>query len=165
MAERSTRRAVLAGACMAAFAGLAELMKLAYIGMKEYEDMKRPELSKTFRAINEAAMTGESRPIAKGRGDTVLSGTLVEEGRLRVYAEHVGHKTAAARIAEYVEQSLNAKSEAQLKASQLADRLVPAVLGLAGAFAAVLLWMRRRATTTPPARFLLVPAQREGVAQ
>ena len=82
--------------------------------------------------INEASMTGESRPIAKGRGDTVLSGTLVEEGRLRVYAEHVGHKTAAARIAEYVEQSLNAKSEAQLKASQLADRLVPAVLGLAG---------------------------------
>lgn len=39
------------------------------------------------------------------------------------------------------------------------------LLGLAGAFASVLLWMRRRATTTPPARFLLVPAQREGVAQ
>ena len=83
--------------------------------------------------INEASMTGESNPVTKARGDMVLSGTLVEEGRLRVYAEHVGHKTAAARIAEYVEQSLNAKSEAQLKASHLADRLVPLVLGLAGA--------------------------------
>lgn len=82
--------------------------------------------------VNEASMTGESTPVAKVRGDTVLSGTLIEEGRLRVYAEHVGHRTAAARIADYVEQSLTAKSEAQLQASQLADRLVPLVLGLAG---------------------------------
>ncbi len=83
--------------------------------------------------VNEASMTGESVPVAKARGNHVLSGTVVEEGRLRVYAEHVGYRTAAARIAEYVEQSLTAKSEAQLQASRLADRLVPAVLGLAGA--------------------------------
>ena len=82
--------------------------------------------------VNEASMTGESSPVARARGDMVLSGTLVEEGRLRVYAEHVGRMTAAARIAEYVEQSLTAKSEAQLQASRLADRLVPLVLGLAG---------------------------------
>ena len=83
--------------------------------------------------VNEAAMTGESVPAARRRGDTVLSGTVVEEGRLRIYAEHVGQHTAAARIADYVEQSLTAKSQAQLGASRLADRLVPAVLGLAGA--------------------------------
>ncbi|WP_322741732.1 heavy metal translocating P-type ATPase [Rhodocyclus tenuis] len=82
--------------------------------------------------INEAAMTGESEPVRKQRGDSVLSGTVVEEGRLRVYAEHVGHRTAAARIADYVEDSLTAKSQAQLGAARLADRLVPAVLGLAG---------------------------------
>ena len=83
--------------------------------------------------INEASMTGESTPVVKTRGDPVLSGTLVDEGRIRIYAEYVGSKTAAARIADYVEQSLTAKSEAQLHASRLADRLVPAVLGLAGA--------------------------------
>lgn len=83
--------------------------------------------------INEASMTGESTPVVKVRGDAVLSGTLIEEGRIRIYAEHVGSKTAAARIADYVEQSLTAKSDAQLQASRLADRLVPAVLGLAGA--------------------------------
>ncbi|MCK0508702.1 heavy metal translocating P-type ATPase [Aromatoleum anaerobium] len=82
--------------------------------------------------VNEATMTGESAAIAKGRGDAVLSGTLVEEGRLRVYAEQVGSRTAAARIADYVEQSLTAKSAAQLDAARLADRLVPIVLGLAG---------------------------------
>jgi hypothetical protein len=39
----------------AAFAGLDELQKLAEIGMKEYEDMRRSELSQAFRAIHEAA--------------------------------------------------------------------------------------------------------------
>jgi len=83
--------------------------------------------------INEATMTGESVSVAKGRGDAVLSGTLVEEGRLAIYAEQVGAGTAAARIADYVEQSLAAKSEAQIEASRLADRLVPGVMRLAGA--------------------------------
>ncbi|WP_407279582.1 heavy metal translocating P-type ATPase [Aromatoleum evansii] len=82
--------------------------------------------------VNEAAMTGESVAVVKGRGDAVLSGTLIEEGRLQIYAEQVGARTAAARIADYVEQSLTAKSEAQLGAARLADRLVPIVLGLAG---------------------------------
>ncbi|MDO8607410.1 MAG: heavy metal translocating P-type ATPase [Phaeospirillum sp.] len=82
--------------------------------------------------VNEAAMTGESISVVKTRGSSVLSGTLVEEGRLAVYAEQVGNSTAAARIADYVEQSLVAKSEAQLEASRLADRLVPTVLKLAG---------------------------------
>lgn len=82
--------------------------------------------------VNEAAMTGESVPVNRTRGDAVLSGTVIEEGRLRIYAEHVGRKTAAARIADYVEQSLTVKSKAQLGAAKLADKLVPGVLGLAG---------------------------------
>lgn len=82
--------------------------------------------------VNEAAMTGESAPVRRARGDAALSGTAIEEGRLRIYAENVGRHTAAARIADYVERSLTAKSQAQLGASRLADRLVPLVLGLAG---------------------------------
>jgi len=83
--------------------------------------------------VNQAAMTGESVAVRRERGDVVLSGTVVEEGRLRIYAEQVGCGTAAARIADYVERSLEAKSTTQLEASRLADRLVPGVLGLAGA--------------------------------
>ncbi|ATE61087.1 heavy metal translocating P-type ATPase [Thauera sinica] len=83
--------------------------------------------------VNEATMTGESVPVARRRGDPVLSGTLVDEGRLRIYAEKVGAQAAAARIADFVEQSLAAKSNTQLEAARLADRLVPMVLGLAGA--------------------------------
>ena len=87
--------------------------------------------------VNEAAMTGESVAVTKARGDRALSGTVVEEGRLCIYAEQVGQETAVARIADYVEHSLASKSQAQLSASRLADRLVPLVLGLAGATWAV----------------------------
>jgi heavy metal translocating P-type ATPase len=73
----------------------------------------------------------------------VLSGTLVEDGRLVIYAEQVGRQTAAARIADYVEQCLEVKSEAQLDAARLADRLVPLVLKLsAGAFLLTGDWRR-----------------------
>jgi heavy metal translocating P-type ATPase len=82
--------------------------------------------------VNEAAMTGETAAVHKARGKRVLSGTVVEEGRLLIYAEQVGLETAVARIADYVERSLTAKSSAQLNASTLADKLVPTVLKLAG---------------------------------
>ncbi|MDR1227531.1 MAG: heavy metal translocating P-type ATPase [Azoarcus sp.] len=95
--------------------------------------------------VNEATMTGESAPVAKSRGDTALSGTHVEEGRLRIYAEQVGAHTAVARIADYVEQSLTAKSVAQLNAARLADRLVPWIVALAGASYAVSADWRRAA--------------------
>lgn len=83
--------------------------------------------------LNEASMTGESVPVVRTRGDSVLAGTVVEEGRVRVYAERVGGSTACARIADYVNHALQVKSGTQLAASRLADKLVPSVLGLAGA--------------------------------
>ncbi len=83
--------------------------------------------------VNEATMTGEGVPVTKGRGDAALSGTVVEEGRIRIYAERVGRNAAAARIADFVQASLGAKSRTQLEAARLADRLVPMVLGLAAA--------------------------------
>lgn len=53
--------------------------------------------------VNEAAMTGESVPVACWRGDAVLSGTLVETGRLRIDAEKVCAQAAATRSADSVE--------------------------------------------------------------
>ncbi|MDR1423580.1 MAG: heavy metal translocating P-type ATPase [Azoarcus sp.] len=87
--------------------------------------------------VNETAMTGEAVPVEKSRGSAVLSGTLVQEGRLRIYAEQVGAQTVVARIATYIEQSLTTKSTTQLEAARLADRLVPMILALAAASCAV----------------------------
>lgn len=83
-------------------------------------------------SINQVSMTGEAEPVKKKRGDKVMSGTIVEEGRLRIWAEQVGEDTATARIKQYIEASLNEKSSIGLKANELAQRLVPVTLGLAG---------------------------------
>lgn len=83
-------------------------------------------------SVNEVSMTGEAEPVIKRRGDRVISGTIIEDGRLRVWAEYVGADTATQRIKHYIENSLNEKSSVQLKATKLADKLVPVTLGLAG---------------------------------
>ncbi|WP_418185248.1 heavy metal translocating P-type ATPase [Aliarcobacter vitoriensis] len=83
--------------------------------------------------VNQVSMTGEAEPIVRVRGDKVLSGTIVEEGRFRIWAEHVGANTATQRIRHYIENSLNEKSSVQLKANKLANKLVPVTLGLATA--------------------------------
>lgn len=83
-------------------------------------------------SVNEVSMTGEAEPVVKQRGDRVISGTIVEDGRLRIWAEYVGVDTATQRIKHYIENSLNEKSSVQLKATKLADKLVPVTLGLAG---------------------------------
>lgn len=83
-------------------------------------------------SVNQVSMTGEAEPIVRYRGDRVISGTIVEEGRFRIWAEHVGANTATQRIKHYIENSLNEKSSVQLKANKLANKLVPVTLGLAG---------------------------------
>lgn len=83
-------------------------------------------------SVNQVSMTGESEPVAKQRGDRVISGTVVEEGRIKIWAEQVGDDTATARIKNYISSSLNEKSSVGLKATKLADKLVPVTLGLAG---------------------------------
>lgn len=82
--------------------------------------------------VNQVSMTGEAEPILKKRGDKVMSGTIVEEGRLRIWAEQVGEDTATARIKKYIQSSLGEKSSIGLKANNLAESLVPVTLALAG---------------------------------
>lgn len=83
-------------------------------------------------SVNQVSMTGEAEPVSKARGDRVISGTVIEDGRLKIWAECIGNDTATQRIKHYIENSLNEKSSVQLKATKLANKLVPVTLGLAG---------------------------------
>ncbi|MBT0612629.1 heavy metal translocating P-type ATPase [Campylobacter hyointestinalis] len=83
-------------------------------------------------SINQVSMTGEAQPIKKERGDLVMSGTIVEEGRIKIWAELIGDETTTNRIKKYIQSSLNEKSNIGLKATKLANKLVPVTLGLAG---------------------------------
>ena len=49
-------------------------------------------------AIDESAVTGESVPVARGDGDSVLGGTIVREGHLTIEATRVGSESAIGRI-------------------------------------------------------------------
>ena len=80
--------------------------------------------------VNQASMTGESEPIRKERGERALSGTVVKEGQIKIWAENVGANTATARIKNYILNAIDEKSSIGLKASNLADKLVPVTLSL-----------------------------------
>lgn len=81
--------------------------------------------------VNQISMTGEATPVQKGRGDKVLSGTIVQEGKIKIWAESVGEDTAVSKIKTYIEETLVQKSSKELGASKMADKLVPITLGLA----------------------------------
>jgi Cu2+-exporting ATPase len=68
--------------------------------------------------VNEAMLTGESRPVGKGPAEQVIAGTVNEEGSLRVRVSRTGDDTALAGIMRLVEQAQASKSRAQ----DVADR-------------------------------------------
>lgn len=82
--------------------------------------------------INQISMTGEAAPASKSRGDRVLSGTIVQEGKIKIWAEAVGDQTATNRVKSYIQSTLNERSNQELTASKMADSLVPITLSLAG---------------------------------
>ena len=69
-------------------------------------------------SVNEAMITGESRPVQKGEGDEVIAGTSNGEGSLRVEVTKTGENTALAGIMRLVDQAQTSRSRAQA----LADR-------------------------------------------
>ena len=80
--------------------------------------------------INQSSITGESLPIHVQPDDEVLSGSIIDEGKIKVNARQVGMDTGMARISRFLEQSLKSKSATQKKSDELADKLVPITFAL-----------------------------------
>ncbi|WP_041794558.1 heavy metal translocating P-type ATPase [Pararhodospirillum photometricum] len=74
--------------------------------------------------VNQSAVTGESLPVPREAGDAVLSGSVIEEGRLSVIAERVGDATTTARIAQFLQRALAEEAITQSKADELADQRI-----------------------------------------
>jgi P-type Cu2+ transporter len=80
-------------------------------------------------AINEAMITGESRPVTKRAGDNVIAGTVNGSGSLRVTVTGTGEHTALAKIVRLVEQAQTSRSRAQALADRAASWLTMIALG------------------------------------
>jgi Cu2+-exporting ATPase len=81
--------------------------------------------------VNEAMITGESKPVIKEPDTQVIAGTINGDGSLRVRVTATGDETALAGIMRLVEQAQSSKSNTQILADKAAGWLFYVALGVA----------------------------------
>ncbi len=79
-------------------------------------------------AIDESMITGESLPVDKEVGGSVIGGTINKQGLLRFKATKVGRETALAQIIRMVEQAQGSRAPIQRVVDQVSAYFVPAVI-------------------------------------
>ncbi len=89
-------------------------------------------------SIDESMITGESMPVRKVKGDTVIGATINKTGSFTFKATKIGEETALAQIIKLVEEAQASKAPVQKLADMISAYFVPAVLMIA-VFAS-LLW-------------------------
>jgi Cu+-exporting ATPase len=82
-------------------------------------------------SLDESMLTGESMPVDKGPGETVIGATLNCTGSFRFTATQVGADTALARIVRLVEEAQGSKPPIARLVDQVASVFVPIVIGAA----------------------------------
>ena len=90
--------------------------------------------------VDESMLTGESMPVKKGPGDTVIGATINKTGSFRYKATKVGADSALAQIVKLVQEAQNSKAPAQLLADKAAQLLVIAAIVIGLATFAVWFW-------------------------
>ena len=91
--------------------------------------------------VDEALLTGESLPVAKGKGDAVTGGSVNTAGYLEVRATAVGEDSTLARIVRLVADAQSGKARVQRLVDRVSRVFVPIVVAIAAlTFAAWFLW-------------------------
>ncbi|HRQ54980.1 MAG TPA: HAD-IC family P-type ATPase, partial [Ignavibacteriaceae bacterium] len=71
-------------------------------------------------SVNEAMITGESKPVSKGKGDEVIGGSINGEGSLKIEVEKTGDETFLSQIVKLVKEAQESKSHTQDLANKAA---------------------------------------------
>jgi Cu2+-exporting ATPase len=88
------------------------------------------EITEGASSVNEAFLTGESRPVTKQVGDEVVAGAVNGEGALTVQVTRTGDKTTLSQIMRLVEEAQTSRSRYQALADQLAYWLTLIAIGV-----------------------------------
>ena len=87
--------------------------------------------------VDQAAITGESIPVEKNVGDTVISATINKNGTFRFRASKVGEDTTLSQIIRLVDEASNSKAPIARLADKVSGVFVPVVIVIALITAAV----------------------------
>jgi P-type Cu+ transporter len=89
--------------------------------------------------LDESIATGESVPVEKGPGETVIGATINKEGMLQVRATRVGADTFLSQVVRLVEQAQGSKIPIQEFADRVTAKFVPAVIMIS--LASFVIWL------------------------
>ena len=81
-------------------------------------------------SVDESAITGESIPVQKEKGDKLIAATINKNGSVRIKATEVGEDTAISRIIALVEEASSSKAPIAKMADKVAGVFVPVVMGI-----------------------------------
>ncbi len=81
--------------------------------------------------LDESMVTGESIPVTKEAGATVIGATINQTGAFRFEATNVGADTMLSQIIKLVEQAQGSKAPIQRLADRVSSYFVPAVMAIA----------------------------------
>ena len=81
--------------------------------------------------VNEALLTGESKPIHKEKKDALIGGSIITDGTVKAQVTAVGKDTVLSNILTLVKQAQGEKPPIQQLADKISAIFVPAVLGIA----------------------------------
>ena len=81
--------------------------------------------------VNESILTGESLPLEKGAKDSLIGGSIVENGTVKAQVTAVGKETILSRIVDLAKQAQSEKPPIQQLADKISAVFVPAVLIIA----------------------------------
>lgn len=82
-------------------------------------------------SVDESMLTGESIPIEKGLGDTVIGGSMNYNGAMKIKVTHTGSNTTLSKIIKLMEDAQGKKAPISKLADTVAGYFVPTVIGIA----------------------------------